>query len=110
MKYLITVFFLFLSVNANSEIIMHTTTIKWIDQRSDGTWVMAFNNDNTACTNKNTPSKYYHVMVGQEGVTEESSKNLMSLALTAAISKKTVYVSFNTENEACFVNRIIVNF
>ena len=55
-------------------------------------------------------SKYHYVADGKFGMTREGTKNLFSVALTAAAMNKRVSVNFGTSHSSCYINRLYVAF
>jgi hypothetical protein len=86
----------------------HTSRIRWVYPQADGqTFVLVFQENAPSCPSASTP-KYQYVAVGQNGVTAEGLKQLLSVSLSAAAQGLTVQVAFDNATGACYVNRLLV--
>jgi len=101
--------FLVGSYQAIAADVWHSAKIKQVYPLSQGDFILTFEQDSPACLNGNTP-KYYYVAVGQNGVTADALKNLLSVSLAAAAQRKTVVINFNDQSTACYINRLSVDF
>lgn len=88
----------------------HLSEVARIQTQSNGDWIIFFKDQDPDCTSTNTPWKKHHVYVGKNGVDEDGSTKMLSLALTAAVSGKKVVVYFDDSSSECYVNRLYVNF
>ena len=89
--------------------VWHTAKIKHVYPLSQGDFILRFEQDSPACLNGNTP-RYYYVAVGQNGVTADGLKILLSVSLAAAAQKKSVVINFSDSTDACYINRLSVDF
>ena len=87
----------------------HTSTINAVYPQANGEVVIVFNEDAPTCTNASRP-KYHYVRVGENGMTQEGVKMIMSAALSAAALGKPVTINFDNASTGCFVNRLWVSF
>lgn len=84
-----------------------TSEIKTIYPLSTGDFVLIFKQESLNCTNG---SKYHYVREGNNGVTREGVKSMLSTALVAASTGKEVTISFDTDSQYCSINRLYVSF
>jgi len=61
------------------------------------------NGDGPACTEG---GKLFYVAVGQNGVTEEGLKTLLSVALSAFAAEKQVSFQYNDSTSSCYISTI----
>lgn len=113
MKLLFTII-LFIATNTlvNAAEVAHTATIASIDQQQNGDIAFRFNSDHAACTNGNSP-KYYYLRANDAAsgnLSIDTYKNILSIAMTAGVAKKTVQVVFDDSSQNCWVKRIVLNF
>ena len=88
---------------AHANNVWFQSRIAAIYPNGDGTVVLTFADVAAGCTNSSSP-KYFYLQVGQNGMTQEGLKNIMSVALTAAVTDKTVSVVFDDSSQYCYVN------
>lgn len=86
-----------------------TGTVKWVYPQSDGNIVVGFFEDNANCTNASRPDKYHAISLGLNGVTLDGRKNMFSSLLIAKVTKATVTIAFEAGNQACAINRLVLN-
>lgn len=108
-KIAISILLFILAAPAFSAEVWWTSKIKSIYPISDGTVVLRLDQDSSSCTNSNNP-KYYHIQVGQGGVTEAGLDRILSTLLVAATSQMDVEMVFDTSTSACYINRVRINF
>lgn len=87
--------------------VWHVSTIKNVYPLNNGNFIIVFDEDSPDCTHA---SNYFNVTVGQSGVTQEGLQNMLTTALAAGMSKKTVQVNFDKDSASCFINRIMIHF
>ncbi len=108
----LTLLFVLLSTatSAGAAATWHTGKITRVYPTGDGvSVVIQFDTDSPACTHSSTPD-YYYVQVGQNGVTADGLKILLSTALAAAAANKTVGINFDSASSNCYINRLWVDF
>jgi hypothetical protein len=81
-----------------------TSTVKWVYPQNDGSFVLAFTNDASTCTNTGVP-KYFIVAAGFNAVTLEGVKAMLTTALTAYSTGSTLTVAFDDATSNCYINR-----
>ncbi len=91
--------------SANAAPTWHEAKITEVYPLANGAFIISFDSDSTACTSSSVP-KYYYVEVGQNGMTQEGLKNMLSVSLTAASLQVDVLISFDDSSAYCYVNRI----
>ncbi len=87
--------------------VWHTSKVNWIYPLADGSFVLTFKEQNSGCTNN---SNYFYVRVGKNSVTEAALKNMLSVALSAGASGKTLNVNFDADTPECYVNRLFISY
>lgn len=87
----------------------HGSQVKWIYPVSNGTFILTFKAESSACGNANSP-KYHHVTVGENGITKEGADKIYALALSAAAQKQILNINFSDSTSNCFVNRAYVAY
>ncbi len=92
---------------ANSAPKWHSSTINYIYPQADGSYVITFDTPSEECTRSD---KYHFVRVSRNGMTEEGSNKLLSLALMAATTGKVLNINFDSASEECSINRMYVEF
>ncbi len=107
-RILIVGFLSILSTTSFADSHWHSSNIKSIYPLGDGDFVLTFDTDSADCTSTSSP-KYHYVRVGENGVTKEGINQMYSLAMSAAMTDKTVYIYFNDAAD-CLVNRMFVSF
>lgn len=85
----------------------HTGTLKWIYPQADGSYVLTFDTNPSACPNANA-TKYLYVQVGQNGMTAESAKYIYAAALSAMSLGKQLQVYYNDASIYCYINRAVL--
>jgi hypothetical protein len=84
-------------------------TIAFVYPQADGSLTLAFNEDSPTCLNAASP-KYYNVAVGQNGITVDGVRNILSAALWALTNTNRVHVNFDDSTTKCYVNRLIIGY
>jgi hypothetical protein len=84
-------------------------TVKFVYPLADGNFVIGLDADSSFCTSTSSPNKYYHVYVGQYGVTADGSSKIYASALLALASRQTINVIFDDTTAYCYVNRVAVS-
>lgn len=87
----------------------HTSKIKAVYPQANGDVVIVFTENAPTCLNTSA-SKYHYVRVGQNSMTEDGLKLIMSAALAVASAGKSVAVSFDSTTTGCFINRLWASF
>ncbi|MEM7363454.1 MAG: hypothetical protein AAF525_05485 [Pseudomonadota bacterium] len=90
-----------------SNSVWYSSTIKKIYPLASGEWIIIFDIDSPSCT---STDGYHRVKVGANSVTQEGSRNMLSVALAAAAAGKTIVVNFDATTPSCYINRISVGF
>jgi len=85
----------------------HNSTLLSVQQLADGRFVLRFNEDSASCTNANSP-RYYYAGAGFNGMTADSAKAALSVALTAFAMGRDVYISFDAATSGCYINSIMI--
>jgi len=96
-----------LSVPAHAAEAWHTSRVRTIYPLGEGSFVLQFAVDATACLSQNQP-KYYYVTVGQNGVNAEGAKRMYAAALLAFAQDLPVTLAFQTDSSGCYINRLAV--
>jgi hypothetical protein len=94
---------------ANAAETFHTDYIRFIYPLSNGNFVIGMVVSPPTCTGASSPSKYLHVIVGEQGVTSDGAKAMLASALTALSMGQRVSVVFEDSTSTCSVNRLIIN-
>lgn len=84
-----------------------TSEIKTIYPLGNGDFVLIFKQDSPSCTNG---SKYHYVREGNNGVSREGVKSMLSTALVAASTGRKVAINFDADTQYCYINRLNVSF
>ncbi|MEO8018738.1 MAG: response regulator receiver protein [Pseudomonadota bacterium] len=82
--------------------------VKTVYPLATGDFVVTFVNSPAACLNTANP-KYFHVQVGNNGVTSDGAKGMLATALAAFLSGKRLTVVFNDASTTCDVNRMVIS-
>ena len=69
----------------------------------------SIDSDAPSCSNTNQP-KYDYVRSGENGMTPEGVRNLLSSSLAAAAQGKPVSINFDSATQHCCVNRLAVSY
>jgi hypothetical protein len=85
----------------------HTSTIRYVYPQAAGSVVITFDDESQACTSGSNP-KYYHIRVGENGVTQEGLEVLYAAALAAHLSGRSVQINFDSSSSYCWINRLRV--
>lgn len=85
----------------------HTSTIKHIYPRADGSFVLVFAANAADCTNGNT-GKYHYVTPTQNGMTDAGAEKIYAAALLAVAMEKSVQVAFDNATPSCYINRLFL--
>ena len=96
-----------ISLFSYADNVWHQSKLEWIYPQSDGVFAIGFENNSNQCSNGNS-TKYHHVKVGENGVTEEGLKLMYSAALAALASDKEVNINYDSSTNYCYVNRMIL--
>lgn len=107
MRYLCFLFLLLMSQFALSVEQYHTAQVARVYPLASGDFVLTFKAQSSFCKNLD---KYYYVSVGKNGVTQEGSEKMMSVALAAASMGKPLTVLFDDASSECSINRLLVDF
>jgi hypothetical protein len=85
------------------------STLKFVYPIASGDFVVGLDSDSSFCTSGSVPNKYYHVVVGANGMTAEGAKKLFSASMAALVARLNVSVVFDDATSNCYVNRITVS-
>jgi hypothetical protein len=85
----------------------HTSTIKHVYPRADGSFVLVFAVNAADCTNGNT-GKYHYVTPTQNGMTDAGAAKIYAAALLAVAMEKSVQVAFDNATSSCHINRLLI--
>jgi len=96
-----------MTTTASAADVWLTATIAFVYPQADGSLTLAFNEDSPNCLNPSTP-KYYNVAAGQNGMTPDGVRNILSAALWALMNTNRVHVNFDDSTTKCYVNRLVV--
>lgn len=107
--FLVTALLLLFSLHTRVEAadLWHTSTLKWVYPVANGSFILAFNLESASCPSPSSP-KYFNVVVGENGVTEEAARKFYAAAMAALVTRMTVQVNFSDSSSACFINRMLV--
>ena len=98
------------SVTANDDI-WHGSTLRSVYPHGGGDefWI-TFHYESDACYSQNLPYKYYKVKAGENGVTEDGVKNMLSVALAALVSTKRLVIAFEggEEKPNCYISKMAI--
>ena len=89
--------------------VWHNSKIKWIYPLSSGAVILALEIESPTC-NPGATTNYYHIAVGENGVTQEALENMLAVALTAATTGRVVSINFDDATTHCYINRLYVRF
>lgn len=106
MKKLLVLLMLLISSAANAAT-WYSSEIKWIYPVSDGSFIITFKGETPNCSD---PSNYHYVKAGENGMTAEGVKVLLSVALSAATTGRKLAVNFDETSPICAVNRAYVAY
>jgi len=87
-----------------------SSKIDYIYPTADGGVIFTFIDNSPSCPREDN---FHYLKVGKNGITAESQKNMLSLALVAASTGKRVTVFFDNDGESsawCAINRLYVSF
>jgi hypothetical protein len=98
---------MFFSVSVHAAEAWHTSRVSAVYPLGEGSFVLQFAVDATACLSQNQP-KYYYVTVGQNGVNAEGAKRMYAAALLAFAQDLPVTLAFQTDSSGCYINRLAV--
>jgi hypothetical protein len=87
----------------------HTSSVRFVYPLNNGNFAIGLVTSPPTCTGTASPSKYLHVVVGENGVTSDGVRAMLATALTALSTGMTLSVVFEDSNSACNVNRIVIN-
>ncbi len=82
----------------------HTAKILSVYPQSEGSFVLVFNANSPACASGNPD--YFYVRAGQNNVTLEGQRAMLTVATAAMLSGKEVAISFDESSSNCWVNRM----
>jgi hypothetical protein len=85
------------------------STVKFVYPLANGDFVIGLDSDSSFCTSTSSPNKYYHVLVGQYGVTAEGSNKIYAAAMLALATRQTLSLAFDDGTAYCYVNRLNVS-
>jgi hypothetical protein len=80
--------------------------VKVVYPQANGSVILSFVDNAPNCSNPTTPTKYMYIQVGQNGVTAEGLKNMLSTALVAYATGGVLSVAFDDGTSACNINRL----
>jgi hypothetical protein len=104
-KICLAIWILLLPAIASAANVWHTSTIQFIYPQANGSVVVGFDLNNASCPNLETPTQYFFMAVGQNGVTADGMKNVLAALMLAFASDKTVSVEFDTATALCYIGR-----
>ena len=87
----------------------HSGKLTKVYSLADGPFVISFDSEAPSCSNTNQP-KCYYVRSGENGMTPEGVRNLLSSSLAAAAQGKPVSINFDNTTQHCYVNRLAVSY
>ncbi len=83
-------------------------TLNSVYPLGNGDFVILFDAESQSYCTASQPRRYYHVVVGQNGVNTEGAKQLYAAALLAMTTRLTVTLAFDDSTRYCYVNRLSV--
>lgn len=89
--------------------VWHNSKIKWIYPLGSGAVILTLEIESPTC-NPGATTNYYHIKVGENGVTQEGLENMLAVALTAATTGRVVSINFDDATTHCYINRLYVRF
>lgn len=95
------------SVAAHAEVSFATHVDRFLP-RNNGIIDMTFTDNNTSCTNANSP-KQYRMQSGQASATDAGVKQMLSALIYAASFNKDVRVYFDETTTSCHITKVIVD-
>ena len=95
--------------SAFADPVWHSSRIRYVYPLAEGDFVITFVEDAPTCQNTSSP-KYHYVRVGENGVTQEGLRGMLSAALTAGAANLPVTINFDDSTSGCFINRLLVVF
>jgi hypothetical protein len=96
-----------LSTSVQAADVWHTSTIKYLYPLADGSFVLTFETNASACSNANA-SKYHYVTPTQNGMTEQGATKIYAAALMAKAAELSVQINFSDSTASCYINRLTV--
>ena len=87
----------------------HTSTIDKVYVVSSGDLILVLSEDDVFCTDANEPN-YYRVIVGNNQMTTDGQKHILSLALAAAATGTPVTFAYDETSSFCYINRLMVRY
>ena len=90
-----------------AEALISNTKIAHIQPVVDGSFYVSFTTDDARCLNTVTPKRYY-VRPGQKNATADGSKMILTTAMSALLTDRTVSIRFDDSDQDCSLTRILV--
>lgn len=84
-----------------------TSKINSIYPLASGNVIITFETPDENCQDSNG---YFRVVDGQNGITKDGIKNILSAALTAGSTNNRVYVVYDPSTANCYINRLKIFF
>lgn len=85
----------------------HTSKINMVYPQENGDFTLRLKEGTANCENG---SKFYKVVVGKLGVTDEGRNALLSSALAAAAQSQDVDIYWEPQDGQCYIQRFKVNY
>ncbi|MEW5251045.1 response regulator receiver protein [Microbulbifer discodermiae] len=95
-----------ISLPATAEEVVFTSQVTRVYPFGNGTFVITLQESSPSCTRTDN---YYHVKVGENGVTQEGLQLMFSAALAGLASGKNVSIFFDSSSSNCYINRLSIN-
>jgi hypothetical protein len=106
-KLLITFFLLILSHSVSASSSSFLSKVDSVYPLGSGTVIITFQTPSSECED---PNGHFRLTNGQNSMTPEGIKNILSVSLTAAVADKNVWVVFDPSTSKCYIERLKVNF
>ena len=87
--------------------VTHVANVTRIVALGDGRVVLQFDADNASCSDANSPKGYY-VTVGQNGVTADGLKSILSMATVAVALERPLSFHFDSSSAYCFISQVML--
>lgn len=106
-KYITIIALLMMPLLSVAENVWHESTIRTIYPLGSGAFVIIPVVPAPDCTRSDS---YLYVSEGENGVSAEAVKNMLSVSLTAATLGKNIKVNYNKNSTSCFISKLQISF
>jgi hypothetical protein len=87
----------------------HTSKVQFVYPQGDGSFILGLVQNNVSCLSAATPTQYFYIVAGQNGVSSDGLKQMFAAALAAYATGSVLTVVFDDSTAFCYINRLTIS-